>query len=145
FMTKNVKATAAIMAVLARPFHVAIAHDPLSNSEENGPFPVLATINSADPLDSESLELRYRVNGGSFAALPLNPAGGAGEYTATIPALPNGSFVEYYLTASDVEGYTATSPENAPDELYSCLTGVSFVLIDDAEVDRGWTLGVPGD
>ena len=145
FMTKNVKATAAIMAVFARPFHVTIAHEPLSNSEENGPFPVLATIVSANPLDSESLELRYRVNGGSFAALPLVPTGGAGEYTAIIPALPNGSLVEYYLTASDVEGFTATSPEDAPAALYSFLTGVSFVLMDDAEVDQGWTLGAPGD
>lgn len=145
FMTKNVKAVTAVMAVLARPFHVAIAHDPLGNSEENGPFPVLAQIDSAEPLDSESLELRYRINGGSFATLPLAPSGQQGEYIATIPVLPNGSRVEYYLSASDVEGYTATSPEDAPTELYSFRTGVSLVLIDDAEVDQGWALSAPGD
>ncbi len=144
FMLKNVRAATAFMGVMARPFHVSIAHEALGNSEGNGPFPVTAQIVSAEPLDPSALELHYRVNGGNFITLALN-AGGPDEYTATIPSVAPGSHVEYYLSAADMQGYTATSPDGAPMDLHGFRTGVSFVFVEDGETDQGWTLGAPGD
>jgi len=145
FMLKNVKAATAMVGVLGRPFHVSIAHDALGNTEESGPFSVTAEIVSAQPLDIASLELSYRVDGGSFTPLSLVATGQPNEFGTTLPNVGGGAHVEYYLTASDTDGYTVTSPADAPAEVYEFRTGVSFVFVDDAETDQGWTLGVPGD
>jgi acetylornithine deacetylase/succinyl-diaminopimelate desuccinylase-like protein len=145
FMLKNVKAATAFMGVLARPFHVAIAHNPVGNSDGTGPFPLTAEIMSALPLDMSALELNYRVGGGSFNTIPLSATGLPDEYGATIPSLAPGSHVEYYLSAADIDGFTSTSPEDAPASLHSFRTSVSFVLLEDCETDQGWQLGVAGD
>ncbi len=145
FMLKNVRAAAAFMGVMARPFHVAIAHEPQGNSEGNGPFALTAQIVSAEPLDISALELNYRVNGGGFNSLTLAATGQPDEFSATIPAVAPGAQVEYYLSAADQLGFTVTSPDDAPTDLHSFRTGVSFVFMEDGEVDQGWQLGVPGD
>ena len=145
FMLKNVRAATAFMGVFARPFHVAIAHEPQGNSESNGPFPLTAEIVSAEPLDVSSLELNYRINGGSFNSLTLAATGQPDEFGATIPTVTPGAQVEYYLSAADQLGYTVTSPDDAPADLHSFRTGVSFVFMEDGEVDQGWQLGAPGD
>ncbi|MBD3221731.1 M20/M25/M40 family metallo-hydrolase [bacterium] len=145
FMVKNVKAAAAVTGVLARPFHVALAHEPLDHTESTGPFPVTAEVVSAEPLDEASLELRYRIDGGGFTSLPLVPTGSPDEYGATIPATAPGSQVEYYLTASDVDGFTTTSPDDAPVVVHSFRTGITFAFTEDGEGDQGWQLGAPGD
>ena len=145
FMLKNVKAATAFMAEFAKPFHVAIAHDALSNSGGTGPFPLTATIVSAQPLDPSSLELRYRVGGGAFSTLALTATGNPDEFGATIPAHAPGAHIEYYLTAADVEGFTSTSPADAPGALHGFRTGVSFIFVEDGELDQGWQMGVAGD
>ncbi|MEZ4654126.1 MAG: hypothetical protein R3E12_11215 [Candidatus Eisenbacteria bacterium] len=132
---------------LARPFHVAIAHDPLGNSSEGGPFGGgLAEIIGAQPLDpsgaARTIASRRRSLRRSAAALPT---GQANQFGATIPAVPVGSAVEYYLSAADIDGYLATLPEGAPGSSSQFRTGVSLVFVEDAETDQGWTLGVPGD
>ncbi|MDP6418425.1 MAG: M20/M25/M40 family metallo-hydrolase [Candidatus Krumholzibacteria bacterium] len=143
FMLKNVKAATAFIGAFARPFHVSIAHSPVGNSEGTGPFETLAEIHSVEPLDQA--DLHYRVNGGAFNTLSLTPTGVPDEYSATIPPISPHSQVEYYLTASDVDGYQASNPDNAPGELHSFRTGVSFVFVEDGEIDQGWQLGVAGD
>jgi hypothetical protein len=145
FMLKNVKAAVALTAVMARPFHVALAHEPLGHTEGTGPFLVTAEILAATALDEGSLELRYRVDGGAFVTAPLVATGQPDQYGAEIPAQSGGAHVEYYLTAADVEGFTATDPETAPVVLHSFRTGVDFVFADDGEEDLGWQLGAPGD
>ena len=146
FMLKNVKAATATLGVLARPFHVAISHVPQGNSEEYGPFELTAEIVSAEPLDTGSLELLYRTDGGGFVSLPLLPSGGPDEYAATIPAQVPGTHVEYYLKASDLSGNTSYHPDQAPATLHDFRVGINFVLREDGETGGvGWTLGVPGD
>ncbi len=145
FMFKNVKAAIATFAVMARPFHIAIQHEPLEHSEGMGPFVVSAVIQAAEPLVPASLLLSYRVNGGAFQALALTPSGPADEYAATIPAQVPGSLIEYYLSAADQAGYTASSPAGAPAALHAFRTGIVAVLRDDIESDHGWTLGAAGD
>lgn len=145
FMFKNVKAALATFAVMARPFHIAIAHTPLAHSESMGPFAVEAVIQAAEPLVPASLLLHYRVNGGAFQALTLAAGGLPDSFTASIPAQLPGSHIEYYLSAADEAGYTASAPEGAPGALYGFRAGVTAVFRDDVEQNQGWTLGAAGD
>lgn len=145
FMLKNVKAAAAYTATLARPFHLAVAHEPLPHSEGTGPFPVTAQILADGTLDETSLQLRYRVNEGAFTTLPLVATGDPDQFGAVIPAVPFGARVEYYLTASDTDGFTVTEPSDAPIVVHSFHAGVSFAFTDDGEASTGWQFSAPGD
>lgn len=145
FMLKNVKAGTALTAVMARPFRVAVDHEPLVHSESVGPFDVTARIQAAGTLDTAALELRYRVGGGSFTAVPLAATGNPNEYAATIATVGAGALVEYYLSAADLDGYTATSPDQAPVVLHAFRAGINQVFTDDGEADLGWQLGAAGD
>ena len=98
FMHKNVRGAVASLAVLARPFHVALSHAALGNSASTGPFPLTVEILAAEPLDSSSLKLHYRLDGGAFLTIDLVATGTPDEFGATIPAVSAGTLVEYYLT-----------------------------------------------
>jgi hypothetical protein len=145
FMDRNVRTAIATLALMARPFRIAISHQPLPHSAELGPFPVTCEILAAEPLDPATLQLHYRSDGSPFATAALAPTGQPGEYAAEIPAQPAGALVEYYLEAGDQLGRTATDPAGAPDELHAFRTGVVTVFADDVETDQGWTLGAVGD
>jgi hypothetical protein len=145
FMRQNVQLVLATTATLARPFHVAIAHNPLVHQETTGPFPLTAEIVAAGILDAGSLALRYRIGSGSFQEIALEPTGQPDEYGATIPAQISGSPIEYYLTAGDADGFTATSPDGAPDAVHAFRAGINILLADDAESDQGWSFSAPGD
>jgi hypothetical protein len=64
-----------------------------------------------------SASLFYRLNGGSFASLPLTAAGAAAPevYFGDVPpaAYPRGTRVEYYFSATDSLNETATLPADA--------------------------------
>lgn len=145
FMANNVRLALATTAALARPFHIAVVHEPYTHQEGTGPFPVTASVIASGALDPGSLALVYRIDGGAFQTVPLVAGAGPDEYTATIPAQPTGSLVEYYVTASDLTGHTATSPLDAPTALHAFRTGITIAFRDDAEMERGWTYGVAGD
>jgi hypothetical protein len=142
----SVKTAAALVADLARPFRVAIAHTPLANTEdETNPYRVAAKIFSVAPLDPASLVVRYFTDG-DWIALGLAPAGTPSEYEAYIPAQPGGTVVSYYIAAADVNGVVARDPEGAPPEPHIFAVGVlTTVFADDFETDKGWTAGAPGD
>jgi len=145
FMKQNVQLVLATTATLARPFHVAIAHNPLVHQEITGPFPLTAEIVAAGVLDPGSLALRYRIGDGSFQEIPLASTGQPDEYGATIPAQISGSAIEYYLTASDAGGYTTTSPDGAPDAVHAFRAGINILFADDGETDQGWSFSASGD
>ena len=145
FMDRNVRTAVATLALMARPFRIAIAHTPLGHASETGPFTVAATITAVEPLDQTALQLHYRTGGGAFTTVALAATGEPDQWAAEIPAQLPGTLVEYYLSASDVAANTATSPDDAPAALHAFRTGVEAVLVDDMETDQGWTAGVPGD
>lgn len=95
---------------------VAIAHDALaSTTDEASARPVTATIGSLSAgIDPSSVTLKYRVNGGGFTAVGMTDGGG-GVYTSSIPAYPQPSLVEYFVTASDSAGNVGFSPTAAED------------------------------
>ena len=48
-----------------------------------------------------SEEAHYRLSGGAFTTVPLNPIGND-EYTVTLPAASCGDLPEFYFSAGDV-------------------------------------------
>ncbi len=145
FLAQNTRTAVATLGLLARPFRVAIAHDPLGNTDADGPFPVTCTIRAAEALDPDALRLHWRADGGPFTAVPLEATGEPDVYTATIAAQAPGTRVEYYLEAGDVLGRVATEPADAPASLHAFRGGLDLVLVDDAETDQGWSLQAAGD
>jgi hypothetical protein len=142
----SVRTAVALIADLANPFRVAIDHTPLSNTaDETGPYRVAAKLFAAEPLDPDSLLVRYSTGSG-WTTLALTPTGIPDEYEAFIPAQAAGTVVDYYLVAGDVEGVGIRDPKNAPAQAHTFVVGTMVTVFeDDFETDRGWTVGAPGD
>ena len=99
---------------------VAIVHPPLKDTEDTvSPRAVSANMSIAQKsrligFDAASPALHWRTNGGPYATAPMAPQGGE-VYAATIPAQPNGTSVDYFLTAaSDSAGIAGTLPAGPP-------------------------------
>ena len=145
FMLQNVRAVVATAALLARPFHVYVEHEAQASALGTGPYPQAALIRSVQPLDPASLQLVYRIESGASRTLPLEFMGEPDLYGASIPVVGPGFLVEYFITASDVVGNTIRHPSAAPIDLHAFYTGVTAVLIDDLEIEPGWSSGAPDD
>jgi subtilisin family serine protease/bacillopeptidase F (M6 metalloprotease family) len=92
-----------------------IAHEPLGDTEDTeNPYRVTAYITSDYfQLDPNSFAVVYDVGGGPLS-VPMTATGTPDEYEGYIPAQPTETLVQYYITASDVEGHTSTHPIGAP-------------------------------
>jgi Zn-dependent metalloprotease len=87
--------------------------------------------------------LHYRVNGGIFFDVQMSPTGNQDEYGGLIPAQPNGSIVEYYLSAQDTDSNTGTSPRDYPASMHYFQVNNTFA--DDMETVTVWKSGYTGD
>lgn len=82
-------------------------HQPASTSLIGEPIPV--TVFAADPSGIWFVQLRYKVDGGSYSApLELTPSG-EGSYSGSIPA-QNAGIVCYYVEAVDFWGNPTKTP-----------------------------------
>ncbi|MEZ4648348.1 MAG: M20/M25/M40 family metallo-hydrolase [Candidatus Eisenbacteria bacterium] len=136
----------AVTTILAGPFEIAIAHEPLTDTEDtNSAYRVEATIRSAYELDPNALLVQGTTSDGPFSE-SLLPTGTEDVYEAFIQPQPAGTFVEYYIEASDLEGHHLTAPSEAPTSMYRFFVGTTdIVFADDFENDLGWTVGSPDD
>jgi hypothetical protein len=92
----------------------------------------------AAPLVPASQILRYRVNGGGWQAAVMSFQVGD-TYEGTIPALPGGGTVDYYLENEDLSSPLVFSPAAAPALTYTFHVGTPDTLFaDDFESDMGW-------
>jgi len=97
---------------------------------------VTATVASGAPA---TVTLRYRPNGyGSFQSVTMLPV--SGSLAATIPATALTGLCDYYLSATDVAGNTATSPSGAPGDVFT----VAPVAVAPPSIPSTIT-GTPGD
>lgn len=106
-----------------------------------GPTEIPVTISESwDTYSPGTGTLHYRfAPGDPFSTSPLVSQGGA-DYTATIPAGPCGSTVEYYVTAESDGGFAATAPCNPPTNVFAALVIDSAdVVRHDFETEPGWT------
>lgn len=113
--------------------------DLRSTEDTIGPYAVTTTV--TDNMTLDTVELAYRVNGGAFWVVPMGPAG-RGDFTAGIPGQPHGSFVEYYVRATDDAANQATDPPDAPESCFSFYVApVTVYLTTDLEGGSTWTHG----
>ncbi|KXK55843.1 MAG: peptidase S8/S53 subtilisin kexin sedolisin [Chlorobi bacterium OLB5] len=68
------------------------------------------------PLSVDSCQLFYRINRGSYTRLHMNPSGNI--YSATMPAQPLGTLVEYFIKAKDNLGATRLNPSDTSRSTY---------------------------
>ena len=74
--------------------------------------------NLSDDSGIEEASVFYRVNGGGWSDLILEPQGEI-TYKAIIPPQPDYSEVDFYVYALDDEDNESYDPPNAPDEFYT--------------------------
>lgn len=91
-------------------------------------------------------ELLHVDTGTGFTTVPLTGIGN-GLYSATLPAVPCGSTVEYYFSARTQSGVTWTDPAAAPTFRYGATAAYGETVVQslDFENAAGWTSGAPGD
>lgn len=89
-----------------------IEHYPLlSNQPDQSEYPIEAelTAYSGSTVIDNQVKVHYRINGGNYQELTMTHTGGK-LYSATIPGASYGSEIDYYLTAADQSGKTASHP-----------------------------------
>lgn len=114
-----------------------------STSDTLGPYPIPVVITDQSGLGE--MTLSYRVQGGPFTELTLQPDG-EDRYLAEIPGQGYVVQIDYYVIAEDSNGLVASDPPGAPEELYSFIvTSLVDLFLDDLESDTEWRIGALGD
>ncbi len=117
---------------------VLFSHTPLTDTTDTeNPYVVSAEIWSTESeLVSSSTILSWRYNGGAWNELEM-VSGAGNTHTAEIPAQQPGG-IDYFLSAADGAGNTASVPALAPDAMINFLVAIS---IDPVEVEGTWSVG----
>ncbi len=89
----------------------------------------------------EDVRLFYRIDGGAFTEEPMTSSG-PDTYSAEIPPQAQDASVEYYIYSRNDEGFERTSPPDAPNTLHQFFVAT---VVDELEINSGWTVGAPGD
>jgi len=123
------------------------------------PIPGEAVTIYADITDSDgtlsATDIYYQVDGGGYSTAAMTLDTGD-TYTGTIPGSPDGSVVDYYVSATDNDAQTATNPSDAPVSFYTysvapeTITPIAFVHADSAGYDGATIMiqaqvYIPGD
>jgi subtilisin-like proprotein convertase family protein len=106
----------------AEDFVPTVAHTPLGDTNDTtGPYTVTASIQSAQPLDPNGLDVFWGI--GAFTDSVALTSTGPNTYAADIPGPLTGVVVRYYIRARDVNGGTTVQPAGAPATFYSFHVG----------------------
>ncbi len=93
----------------------------------NEPVTISAeVIQGSDPI--ASVVLSYEASTGESGDVTLTDDG-SGVYSGDIPALPDGAFVTYFVTATDDMGQTSTSAEQTYRVLYDGINSIEDVQL----------------
>jgi hypothetical protein len=105
------------------------------------PLQVTALVNEGvDTIVPGSVWINYRYVDGVFASMPMSD-NGDGSFTESIPGADCGQFIEYYISASGtIAGQMFTPPSGASAPLHSEVGEFLIALVDDFEIDNGWTV-----
>lgn len=89
-------------------------------------------------VDSVDLMLN---TGSGFSPIAMN-SNGDGTYSSAMPAIPCGSDVTYYFTASTTDGFTTTFPTDGPANPVeaSVLSSIIELFADNFESNTGWSV-----
>jgi hypothetical protein len=107
----------------AGPTFSGLRHAPVLPSPNQE---VTISVRASDPDGVASAMLHYRVNPATFfTALPMTLQTN-GMWTGSLPGLAAGKIVQFYVTALDGLGVTASGPEKGPDSR-------ALYQVDDAQ------------
>ena len=96
---------------------------------------VTVSANVFDDVAVDDVRLFYRLNLGSWASVHM-VAGENNNYHFSLPALPTGYRVEYYIEAEDNEGNVSTEPLEAPWNFHTYkVLSPTAMTIAQAKVD----------
>jgi Zn-dependent metalloprotease len=93
----------------------------------------------------------YKINNATTWNLLSFTNNGSNNYSATIPAQPNGTVVSYYLGLQDVNGLLsnvvpAGADASNPNIPYYIMIGYNLLFTNDFDANSGnWTAGLPSD
>jgi len=104
-----------------------IEHTPLIDNEDStAVFGVDANVYSFFSMEGGSVTILYSYNGGGYSETSMvNTSGSA--WHGEIPRPSYGTTIGYYIEAVDGSGFSNTSPENAPDSVYSFFFGADII------------------
>lgn len=118
-------------------FKPLVLHTPLSGIKLATPQNIIVTINSVINLKLDSCRVFYGINGNFGNFVTLTPTGNLNEYSATIPAYPLYSIVNYYIHVENVDGDVVKLPSNAPISYYNYTIGGTNTNL---QLSIGWNL-----
>lgn len=111
-----------------------IEHEPLKDTESQGPFSILAKIKqpivltTPVALDKTTPKVFYNATGvAPFDSIALFPTENADEFSGEIPILPLAQNIYYYLSATDQNGRSGLLPRGAPMATFSFKIGADNV------------------
>ncbi len=101
-------------------FGPSIDHTPLQNTENlTGPYVVNAVITSTNPLVVGSIKLYWGRGVGVLSDSLVMTNTGGDTYTANIPGNGANAVYNYYLAATDNQGFRSTLPGGAPGNYFT--------------------------
>ena len=101
-------------------FGPSIDHTPLADTEDlTGPYVVNAVISSTNPLIASSIKLYWGRGAGVISDSLVMTNSGGDNYTANIPGNGANAVYNYYVAATDDQGFRSTSPGGAPVNYYT--------------------------
>jgi hypothetical protein len=118
-------------------FKPILNHTPISSAQLNSSILIVATIETAIPLNLDSCRVVYGINGTFDNSTNLTPTGNPDEYSAIIPPLGTGNIVNYYITIQNTDKDVVTSPTNSPSSFYSYIIGGPTIT---QQLSTGWNL-----
>ncbi|MBD3257170.1 hypothetical protein GF377_01960 [candidate division GN15 bacterium] len=83
-------------------------------------------------------QLHYMIDGGPLQSVDMVELG-PNQYEATLPALPCGASVEFYVSAEEAEAGVFYDPRPSSPHRAFPATETAVVFADDFETDQGWT------
>jgi hypothetical protein len=97
-------------------------HTPLEDTTATGSRTVEVRVSGGEVV-AGGLRLYFRVDGGPFQAIILEP--GSGGYQGDIPGAKDGQVVEYYILGESVDQGNVFLPTYGPYEVFSYTVGTS--------------------
>lgn len=130
-------------------FGPSIVHTALTNTENvNGPYIVNATITSVNPIVPSSIKVYWGRGAGVLNdSLTMTNTSG-NNYTASIPGNGLNATYNYYISASDNQGFKSTLPGGAPTNYFTFTASadvtppvITHTAITNTPVTR-WPLSI---
>jgi hypothetical protein len=89
------------------PTYTGLQHSPVVPGTTDN---ILLSVRAADPDGVAGVTLHYVINGGSWLALTMGTNSSPTTYTATLPAQPAGSVIQFFIEGADALGATSSYP-----------------------------------